>query len=40
MYTWQEENYENKPIQIYWKIYHQNKEKFQIKNSDVFHISA
>ena len=33
-------NYENTPIQIYWKFYHQNKENFQIKNSDIFHISA
>ena len=28
------------PIQIYWKIYHQTIESFQIKNSDIFHISA
>ena len=28
------------PIQIYWKFYHQKNENFQIKNSDVFHISA
>ena len=28
------------PIQIYWKFYYQNKENFQIKNSDIFHISA
>ena len=30
------------PIQIYWKLYYQNKENFhfQIKNSDIFHISA
>ena len=36
--------YENMPIQIYWKFYHQKKKKkkkneiFQIKNSDIFHI--
>ena len=24
-------HYENKPIQIYWKIYHQKNENFQIK---------
>ena len=29
-------HYENKPIQIYWKIYHQKYENFQI----FFHISA
>ena len=29
------------PIQIYGKFYHQKKnENFQIKNSDIFHISA
>ena len=28
------------PIQIYWKFYHQKSEKFQIKNSDILHISA
>ena len=33
-------HYENTPIQIYWKFYHQKNEKFQIKNSDSFHISA
>ena len=33
-------HYENTPIQIYWKFYYQNKENFQIKNSDSFHISA
>ena len=32
--------YENMPIQIYWKFYHQKNENFQIKNSDIFHISA
>ena len=33
-------HYENMPIQIYGKFYHQNNENFQIKNSDIFHISA
>ena len=33
-------HYENTPIQIYWKLYNQKKENFQIKNSDIFHISA
>ena len=33
-------HYENTPIQLYWKFYHQNNENFQIKNSDIFHISA
>ena len=28
------------PIQIYGKFYHQKNENFQIKNSDIFHISA
>ena len=28
------------PIQIYWKFYNQKRENFQIKNSDIFHISA
>ena len=29
------------PIQIYWKIHHKKKtENFQIKNSNIFHISA
>ena len=32
-------HYENMPIQIYWKFYHQ-KWKFSDKNSDIFHISA
>ena len=32
-------HYENKPIQIYWKFYHQ-KWKFSDKNSDIFHVSA
>ena len=30
-------HYENTPIQIYWKFYHQ---KLYIKNSDILHISA
>ena len=33
-------HYENTPIQIYWKFYNQKRENFQIKNSDIFHISA
>ena len=33
-------HYENVPIQIHWKFYHQKIENFQIKNSDIFHISA
>ena len=33
-------HYENKPIQIYWKFYHQKIESFQMKNSNIFHISA
>ena len=33
-------HYENMPIQIYWKFYHQKNENFQIKNFDIFHISA
>ena len=28
------------PIQIYRKFYHQKTENFQIKNFDMFHISA
>ena len=35
-----ENHYENTPIQIYWKVYHQKNENFQIKNSDIFLISA
>ena len=31
-------HYENKPIQIYWKIYHQKNENFQKKKSDIFFI--
>ena len=26
--------------QIYWKFYHQKNENFQMKKSDIFHISA
>ena len=33
-------HYENMPIQIHWKFYHQKIKKNQIKNSDIFHISA
>ena len=33
-------HYENMPIQIHWKFYHQKMAIFQIKNSDIFHISA
>ena len=33
-------HYENTPIQIYWKFYNQKRENFQIKNSDIFRISA
>ena len=33
-------HYENTPIQIYRIFYHQNNENFQIKNSDIFLISA
>ena len=33
-------HYKNTPIQLYWKFYHQKNENFQIKNSDIFHISA
>ena len=32
------ENYENTPIQIYWKFHHQNLSSD--KNYDIFHISA
>ena len=28
------------PIQIYLKFYHQKNENFQIKTSDIFHIST
>ena len=33
-------HYENMPIQKYRKFYNQKRENFQIKNSDIFHISA
>ena len=34
-------HYENTPIKIYWTFYYQKKkENFQIKKSDIFHISA
>ena len=33
-------HYENMPIQICSKFYHQKNENFQIKNSDIFHIFA
>ena len=33
-------HYENTPIQIYWKFYHQKMAIFQIKKCDIFHISA
>ena len=33
-------HYENTPIQIYRKFRLQKTEDFQIKNSDIFHISA
>ena len=29
-----------KTIQIHWKFYHQKMANFQIKSSDIFHISA
>ena len=38
--TTQTTHYENMPIQIYRKFYHKKNENFQIKNSDIFHISA
>ena len=28
------------PIQIYWNVYHQKNENYQIKNSYIFHNSA
>ena len=28
------------PIQTYWKFYQQKIENFQLKKSDIFHISA
>ena len=33
-------NYENTPIQIYRKFHLQKPKFFQVKNSDIFHISA
>ena len=33
-------HYENMPIQIYREFHLQKTENFQIKNSDIFHISA
>ena len=33
-------HYENMRIQIYWKFYHRKMKKIQIKNSDIFYISA
>ena len=36
----QSPQYENMPIQMYWKFYHQKHENFRIKKSDIFHISA
>ena len=33
-------HYENMPIQIYWKFYHQKSENFQIKKLVILHISA
>ena len=33
-------HYENTPIQIYWKFYNQKLANFQIKSSNIFHISA
>ena len=33
-------HYENTPIQMYWKFHHRKHENFQIKNSDIFHIST
>ena len=39
--VFRDNHYENTPIHIYWKFYNQKKkENFQIKNSDIFHISA
>ena len=33
-------HYENTPIQIYWEFCHQKIENFQMKNSNIFHISV
>ena len=35
-----EDHHENMPIQIYWKFHYQKTDKFEIKNSDIFHIFA
>ena len=35
-----DKHYENTPIQIHWKFYYQKMAIFQIKNSDIFYISA
>ena len=40
MYRGAGEHYENTPIQIYRKFRLKKNENFQIKNSDIFHISA
>ena len=34
------QHYENMPIQIYWKFYHQKMKIWDKKKSDIFHISA
>ena len=34
------QHYENTPIQIYRKFHLKKTENFQIKNSDILHISA
>ena len=34
------DHYENMPIQIYWKFYHQKMKKKSDKNFDIFHVSA
>ena len=39
-YSCIERHYENTPIQIYRKFHLQKLKNFQIKNSDIFHISA
>ena len=40
-FSWTIKYHYETPIQIYWKFYHQKKNKiFQIKKSDIFHISA
>ena len=33
-------HYENMPIQLHRKCSHKKRENFQIKESDIFHISA